>query len=84
MTQRNVEEAARTAGIGTRTLLRWLKIPEFAAAYREARRLAFGQSIAQLQQATRWRLSPKSFGYPTFSVNRQNQPAEELGVAPDV
>jgi hypothetical protein len=52
LTQRNIEEAARTAGIGTRTLLRWLKIPEFAAAYREARRQAFGQSIARLQQAT--------------------------------
>lgn len=25
----------------------------------------------------------KSFGYPTFWVNRQNQPAEELGVVPD-
>jgi 2-haloacid dehalogenase len=25
----------------------------------------------------------KSFGYPTFWVNRQSQPAEELGVAPD-
>lgn len=25
----------------------------------------------------------KSFGYPTFWVNRQNQPPEELGVAPD-
>jgi len=25
----------------------------------------------------------KSFGYPTFWVNRQNQPAEELGLAPD-
>jgi len=25
----------------------------------------------------------KSFGYPTFWVNRQNQPAEELGVDPD-
>jgi hypothetical protein len=52
LTQRSVEEAARTAGIGTRTLLRWLKIPEFAAAYQEARRQAFGQSIARLQQAT--------------------------------
>jgi len=28
LTQRNVEEAARVAGIGTRTLIRWLKIPE--------------------------------------------------------
>ena len=35
LTQRNIEEAARTAGIGTRTLLRWLKIPEFAAVSRE-------------------------------------------------
>src|ERR1700722_3750490 len=25
----------------------------------------------------------KSFGYPTFWVSRQNQPAEELGVTPD-
>jgi 2-haloacid dehalogenase len=25
----------------------------------------------------------KSFGYPTFWVNRQNQPLEELGVTPD-
>jgi 2-haloacid dehalogenase len=25
----------------------------------------------------------KSFGYPTFWVNRQNQPGEELGVTPD-
>ena len=52
LTQRNVEEAARTAGIGTQTLLRWLKVPEFQAAYREARRAAFSQSIARLQQAS--------------------------------
>jgi hypothetical protein len=49
--QRNVEEAARAAGIGTRTLLRWLTLPEFQKAYREARRAAFGQAIARLQQA---------------------------------
>jgi transposase-like protein len=52
LTQRNVEEAARTAGIGTQTMLRWLKVPEFQTAYREARRAAFGQSIARLQQAS--------------------------------
>ncbi len=52
LTQRNVEEAARTAGIGTQTLLRWLKVPEFQTAYREARRAAFSQSIARLQQAS--------------------------------
>ena len=52
LTQRNIEEAARTAGISTQTLLRWLKVPEFEIAYREARRAAFGQSIARLQQAS--------------------------------
>ena len=52
LTQRNVEEAARAAGIGTRTLLRWLQIPDFQKAYSEARRAAFNQSIARLQQGT--------------------------------
>ena len=52
LTLRNVEEAARAAGIGTRTLLRWLKLPDFQNAYREARREAFGQSTERLQQAT--------------------------------
>ena len=50
--QRNVEEAARAVGIDPNTLLRWMKIPEFDAAYRGARRLAFGQSLARLQQAS--------------------------------
>ena len=52
LAQRNIDEAARVAGIGTQTLLRWLKIPEFQLAYREARRAAFGQSVARLQQAS--------------------------------
>src|SRR5215469_18717001 len=52
LTQRTTEEAARSVGIGSATLLRWLKEPEFMAAYREARRAAVGQSIARLQQAT--------------------------------
>ena len=52
LSQRNVEEAARVAGIATKTLLRWLKEPEFDAAYRTARRAAFSQSIARLQQAS--------------------------------
>jgi hypothetical protein len=52
LTQRNIEEAAKTAGIGANTLLRWLKVPEFQAAYREARRAAFGQAVARLQQGT--------------------------------
>ena len=52
LTQRNTEDAARTVGVTPKTLLRWMKLPEFKAAYREARRAAFGQSIARLQQAT--------------------------------
>jgi hypothetical protein len=52
LTQRNHEEAARAVGIGTATLLRWQKQPEFQQAYRSARRAAHAQSIARLQQAT--------------------------------
>ena len=52
LTQRNIDEAARTAGIGSRTLLRWLKLPEFNAAYLQARRSAYGQATARLQQAS--------------------------------
>jgi transposase-like protein len=50
--QRNVDEAARTIGVAPNTLLRWMKDPEFDAAYRQARRDAFSRSIARLQQAT--------------------------------
>jgi transposase-like protein len=52
LTQRNIEEAARSIGVAPNTLLNWQKLPEFQAAYREARRAAFGQSIARLQQGT--------------------------------
>ena len=52
LTQRTLEEAARSIGIGTQTLVRWQKEPEFQTAYRDARRAAFGQSIARLQQAS--------------------------------
>ena len=52
LTQRNHEEAARAVGIGTATLLRWQKQPEFQQAYRAARRAAHAQSIARLQQST--------------------------------
>ena len=52
LTQRNVNEAARVARMGTRTLLRWLQVPEFQEAYRKARHDAFSQSIARLQLAS--------------------------------
>ena len=52
LVNRNVEEAARAIGIAATTLFRWLKLPEFDQAYREARRDAFSQSVARLQQAS--------------------------------
>ena len=51
LTQRNIDEAARTIGVSANTLLRWMKEPEFEVAYREARRVAFSQATARLQQA---------------------------------
>jgi hypothetical protein len=50
LTQRNLDEAAKAAGISMRTLMRWLKLSEFQAAYREARRTAYSQAVAKLQQ----------------------------------
>jgi len=50
LVQRNLEDAARAVGISPKTLLRWMKEPEFDAAYRAARRAAFGQAVARLQQ----------------------------------
>jgi len=52
LSQRSIDEAARTLGIAPKTLLRWLKDPEFDAEYRKARRAAFSQSVARLQQAS--------------------------------
>src|ERR1017187_6558275 len=52
LTQRNIEEAAKATGIATNTLLKWMKEPEFDAEYRRARRAAFGQAVARLQQGT--------------------------------
>jgi len=46
LTQRNMEEAARATGVAPNTLLKWLKLPAFQAAYREARRDVFGQAVA--------------------------------------
>src|SRR5206468_5645 len=52
LTQRNIDEAAKVVGVSANTLLNWMKHPQFDAAYREARRQAFRQSVARLQQAS--------------------------------
>ena len=48
LTTRTVEEAARVVNISPRTLLRWMKEPEFDLAFRAAKRAAFGQAIGRL------------------------------------
>ena len=50
-TKRTIEEAAKSIGVGKQTLIRWLKRPDFRAAYLEARRQAVSQANARLQQA---------------------------------
>jgi hypothetical protein len=50
LTARSVEEAARVADVPVRTLHRWMKEPAFDAAYRQAKRDAYGQAIARLHQ----------------------------------
>ena len=50
LTQRNTEEAARAVGIGSATLMRWLQIPEFQAAFRAAKVAACSQTIGRLHQ----------------------------------
>src|ERR1035438_7768501 len=52
LTQRNVEEAAKSIGVAPNTLMNWMKLPEVQTAYRQARRTAYGQAIARLQQGT--------------------------------
>ena len=52
LSSRNTEEAARACNIPPRTLHRWLTEPAFTAAYREARRQAYQQSIAVLQKGS--------------------------------
>jgi hypothetical protein len=47
-----VEDAARAIKITPRTLYRWQQDSEFDSAYRKARRAAFGQGAARLQQAS--------------------------------
>jgi hypothetical protein len=52
LSNRTVDDAARSTKIAPRTLYRWLNEPDFDAAYRQARRAAFGQCIARLQLAS--------------------------------
>ena len=50
LTQKNPEEAARSIGIGLKTLKRWMLLPEFLEAWRRARWEAVEQACARAQQ----------------------------------
>jgi uncharacterized protein YggE len=53
LTMPTITEAATRAGVGERTLFRWLQEDStFQQAYREARRQAVQQAITRIQQAT--------------------------------
>jgi hypothetical protein len=52
LSQRSIEEAAKSIGIAARTLLRWQRVPEFQEAYRRARAQVLNQASARLQHAT--------------------------------
>ena len=52
LTHPTIEDAARVAGVGEKTLRRWKKEPQFKAEYLQARKEVLLQSLARLQQAT--------------------------------
>jgi len=51
LSERSIQDAARVAGVGVTTLLRWLKIPEFRDEWLRARREVVAQATGRLQQA---------------------------------
>jgi hypothetical protein len=48
----SIDLAAKSIDISPKTLRRWLKIPEFQDAYREARREVVHQTVGRMQQHT--------------------------------
>jgi hypothetical protein len=52
LSEATVAAAADKAGVNEVTIYRWLKLPDFLAAYRQARREVTEKAIAQLQQSS--------------------------------
>ena len=52
LSEATVGAAAEKAAVSEVTLYRWLKLPDFRADYREARREGVEKAIAQLQQSS--------------------------------
>ena len=52
LSHRTLEEAAHAVGVAPNTLLRWQQDPKFDAAFRQARRAAYGHTTARLHHAS--------------------------------
>jgi hypothetical protein len=52
LTEASYAAAASKAGVGQRTLYRWLLLPAFQAAYRQARRTLVETAVGRIQAAT--------------------------------
>jgi hypothetical protein len=52
LSEPTIEAAAKTVGIGDVTAWRWMKDPQFAEQYRQARREAMRHSTTRLQRAS--------------------------------
>ena len=52
LSEQTLGGAAEKAGVSEVTIRRWLKLPDFLAAYREARREVVEKAVAQLQQSS--------------------------------
>ena len=52
LTEQTIESAAERVGVAEATLRRWLKLPDFLAAYRAARREVMEKTVAQMQEAS--------------------------------
>jgi len=75
--QPSFEKAAKSAGMSAVTAWRITKTPTFQEEYRQARREAFGQAMAQLQQAS----SAAASTLLTVMTDTKNPPAVRVRAA---
>jgi hypothetical protein len=52
LTEKTLDDAARRAGVSTKTLRRWLAHPVFARQYRQERSRIVEHAVARMQQAS--------------------------------
>lgn len=52
LTERTLAGAAQAAGVGEKTIRRWLKRPDFASALRDAQAEAVGDALGRLRAVT--------------------------------